>query len=118
PDDLRVPGAESLPSQRETVDAPLLLDDAGAPADGQHGCRLGSAAGGRVRPVHARLALALPEDCVSQPSRAVSRIRRPGGHAAAPPCRLEARLLSLLAVPYLQRPAPSRAQVADAHLPD
>src|SRR5215510_15110027 len=113
-----MPGAEPFSANREVIDATPLLDDAFPPADGQHGGGLGPAAGGRVRPVHARPALALPEDCVSQPSRAVSRIRRPGGHAAAPPCRLEARLLSLLAVPYLQRPAPSRAQVADAHLPD
>src|SRR5262249_10276489 len=113
-----LPGAESLPSQREAVDAPVLLDDAVAPAYGQHVCRLGPAAGRRVRALHARPALALPEDCVSQPTGAVSRIRRPGGHVAAPPCRLEARLLSLLAMPYLQRPAAPRAQVADAYLPD
>ena len=68
-----MPGAEPFPADREAVHALVSLPDAVASADGQHAGRLGSAAGGRVRPVHARPAVAVPDHRLPQSSAAGSR---------------------------------------------
>src|SRR5262249_6133192 len=116
--DVRVPGPESFLANGKRADAPVRLDDAVAPTDGQHGCRLGPAAGRRVRPLHARLTVAVLEDRFPQPAGAVSGLGRRRGDAAGPTHRLDARLLSPAAGAHVQGSAPARPQVADALLPN
>ena len=65
------------------VPALVLVPDAVAPADGQHGGRLGPAAGGRVRPVHARGAVAVPDHRLPQPPAAGPGSARPRTAVAA-----------------------------------
>ena len=60
----------------------LLVPDAVAPADGQHGDGLGSAAGGRVRPGRPRPAVAVPDHRLPQPPAAGPGSFRPGTAAA------------------------------------
>ena len=63
--DLRVPGAESLSDQRLARDQ-AQVSAAQAAADGQHGDRLGPAAGRRVRAVQHGPAVAVSDDGLSQ----------------------------------------------------
>ena len=101
----------------ERLPAAVLVPDAVAAADGQHGGRMGQAAGGRVRPVHARPAVAVPDHRLPQPPAAGSGGLRPRTAAARAPGCVEAGLPALPPRPDLQGPAPPRPQVADAQLP-
>src|SRR5262249_14518447 len=78
---------------------------------------LGPAAGGRVRPVHARRALALPDGRLSEPLAAVPGVSGPGAARAPASGDLEARVLPLSPARHFPEPAAADPQVADAPLP-
>src|SRR5207245_2851304 len=88
------------------------------PPHGQYGLRLGPPARMRVRPVHDGRALALSIDRVPEPAAGLSGIPRPEDADAAGAERLEEGVLPIPPADHLQGPAPARAQVAAAHLPD
>src|SRR3954463_12897140 len=76
-------GPEPLPADRGVLPPLGRVPHAHEAADGQHGLGMGPPAGGRIRPLHARPALAVPLDRLPEPSAPRPRIPRPGG--AFPP---------------------------------